>query len=53
MIIQNSRKTNDFKTCFYEKLLAQCTNCRYLGIIIDNNLNWKVHVKRCVIKSHQ
>ena len=48
MIIQNSRKKipNGIQINFDDISLVQCTNCKYLGVLIDNNLTWKYHVRK-------
>ena len=56
MIIKNSRKKlkDDIRINFDEKCLEQCKKCKYLGVIIDDCLNWKEHVRKvCNISNNR
>ena len=47
MIVKRSNKKlgNKFVLKFNGKKMEQCTSYKYLGVHLDENLNWKTHVK--------
>ena len=45
MIISNKKCINDdFSVCINGSPLEKCDQYKYLGVVIDKNLNWKSHV---------
>ena len=46
MIVSNKKcLTNKFKVCIQDTPLEKCDHYKYLGVIIDNKLNWKSHIE--------
>jgi len=43
---------NDSKNCnpLYCRHIKEIPNIRYLGVVIDNNLRWNLHINNVVVK---
>ena len=52
MIITNKKNFNkdDFKVKLNGKNLNRCTSYKYLGVMLDDKLNWKVHIDYIIAK---
>ena len=46
MIISNKKcSSNEFRVSINETSFEKCDRYKYLGVVIDNKLNWKAHVE--------
>ena len=45
MIITKKRKIENIAISIKNTSVEQCTSYKYLGVIFDNNLNWKDHIE--------
>ena len=51
MMISNKKNTlNEFRVKIANEALESCDHYKYLGVIIDKNLNWKLHIERISVK---
>ena len=54
MLIGTDKRLTNFQnvqTFVNGEELCRVTNCKYLGIWIDKNLNWNVNTEKCAIRS--
>ena len=50
IITKNRRCTQNFQLKINRKKLERCRSYKYLGLFVDENLNWKIHIKHLVKK---
>ena len=50
MIFTNKRLTHKFSIFIENNKLEETNSTKYLGVIIDNKLNWKAHIEQVVKK---
>ena len=45
MIVTKKKINYDFNICFGNQQISRCSHASYLGVIIDDKLNWKFHTQ--------
>ena len=45
MIVTNKKINYNFKISIGNQLISRCTQANYLGVMIDEKLTWKYHIK--------
>ena len=44
------KKSKNIKICINNEEIAESNSVKYLGVLIDNNLNWKPHIQQTKLK---
>jgi len=48
--LPSNRPNNNFQIMYHSKLLAAANNTKFLGLELDEHVNWKSHIKKILPK---
>ena len=53
MLFSNFKISHDIQLSIYRNLINRVSETKFLGVIIDNNLNWHSHINKVCIKLYR